>query len=66
VALSTLHEWVQTLLPDVPPRLTDDAIEERASYRNAFTGANTLCEYRKNEVQYCCSQVTTVTKRLSF
>lgn len=50
VTLLTLHEWVLTLLPDVAPRIADDAVSERAFYKNALTGATTIVEYRRNEV----------------
>jgi hypothetical protein len=51
VPLSTLHEWVLTMLPDVAPRIADDSIMEHLFYKNAFTGAATVVEYRKNEVR---------------
>ena len=49
------HEWVKAILPDVPPHVIDEAGEEKCYYKNAFTGACTLCEYRKNEVH--CYQI---------
>ena len=51
VPLSTLHEWVLTMLPDVSPRIADDSTVEHCFYKNAFTGAATVVEYRKNEVE---------------
>ena len=39
------------MLPDVPPRIADDAIDEICYYKNAFTGAATVVEYRRNEVK---------------
>ena len=50
IPLSTSHEWIQALLPEVPPRIADDAVDEKCFYKNSFTGACTICEYRKNEV----------------
>ena len=38
------------MLPDVSPRIADDAIDEICYYKNAFTGAATVVEYRRNEV----------------
>ena len=39
------------MLPDVAPRIAEDAIDERCYYKNAFTGAATVIEYRRNEVR---------------
>ena len=39
------------MLPDVAPRIADDAIDEICYYKNAFTGAATVVEYRRNEVK---------------
>mmetsp|Transcript_16480 Transcript_16480/g.15800 ORF Transcript_16480/g.15800 Transcript_16480/m.15800 type:complete len:748 (+) Transcript_16480:77-2320(+) len=60
VPLSTLHEWVQTMLPDIPPRIADDSIGEKCFYKNAFTGATTICEYKRNEITFeseCASTI---------
>jgi len=50
VAMSTIHEWVQSIFPDVPPRLDEKAVEQSYYFKNTFTGAFTICEFRKNEV----------------
>ena len=39
------------MLPDVAPRIADEAVSELCFYKNAFTGATTVVEYRKNEVR---------------
>ena len=44
----------------MPPRIADEAVAERCYYKNAFTGAATLCEYRKNEIIFeseCASTI---------
>ncbi len=48
--MATLHEWVQSLFPDVPPKLEENSVEERYYFRNSFTGSAAICEFRKNEV----------------
>lgn len=51
VQVSTIHEWIQSIFPDVPPRIDENAVEQEFSFTNTFTGAVTTCEYRKNEVR---------------
>jgi hypothetical protein len=50
MSLSTIHEWVQALFPDVPPRLDEYIGNERYNFRNTFTGAITMCDFRSNEI----------------
>jgi hypothetical protein len=50
--LSVLHEWCQAILPDVPPRLPEDVVEERLLFRSSFTGAVVICEIKRNEVSF--------------
>ena len=49
--MSTIHEWIQALFPDVPPRLDESAVDQKYYFRNSFTGAYSICEFRKNEVR---------------
>jgi hypothetical protein len=61
VQLATLHEWVQAIFPDVPPRLDEGVLDQIYYFRNSFTGATTTAEFRQNEVRKlrpvcsCCS-----------
>jgi hypothetical protein len=48
--LGTLHEWIQSLFPEVPNRIDENLIEQKYYFRNTFTGAVSLCEFRKNEI----------------
>ncbi len=48
--MATLHEWVQSLFPDVPARIDENVVDQKYYFRNAFTSAVALCEFRKNEV----------------
>ncbi len=48
--MATLHEWVQSLFPDVPPKLEENAIDQKYYFKNSFTGSIAICEFRKNEV----------------
>lgn len=48
--MATIHEWVQSLLPDIIPRLPEDAVHETYYYKHTFTDSITIVEYRKNEV----------------
>ena len=43
------HEWLQYLLPDVPPRLAEDIVEAKFNFLNCFTGSITICEINKSE-----------------
>jgi hypothetical protein len=51
VQLTTLHEWVQAIFPDVPPRLDEGVLDQIYYFRNSFTGATTTAEFRQNEVR---------------
>jgi len=50
--LPTIHEWVQSLLPDVPPRLAESDKECIFHFRNSFTGSTVTTSYRKNEIVF--------------
>ncbi len=50
--MATLHEWVQSLFPDVPPKLEENAIDQKYYFKNSFTGSIAICECRKNEVYF--------------
>lgn len=51
-SMATLHEWVQSLFPDVPARIDENAVDQKYYFRNAFTSAVAICEFRKNEVSF--------------
>lgn len=45
------YEWLQALLPDIPPRLEEDTnLEPRFFFHNTFTGGVTIVEARRNEI----------------
>eukprot|EP01035_Chromulina_nebulosa_P016891 gene16891-22379_t len=48
----TLHEWVQSLLPDIPPRLSENSIEETYFFKHTFTDSITICSFKKNEIKF--------------
>lgn len=50
LSVSTLHEWVQALFPDVPPNIEENIVDQKYFFRNTFTGSVAICEFRKNEV----------------
>jgi hypothetical protein len=58
VMLATLHEWVQAIFPDVPPRLDEGVLDQAYYFRNTFTGATTTAEFRQNEVLKCIRALT--------
>lgn len=60
ISLAQAHEWIQFLLPEVPPRLNDDASSAQFFFVNVFTGAVTTAEVRKNEVTLESESVSTV------
>lgn len=53
VQLATLHEWVQAIFPEVPPRLDEGVLDQTYLFRNSYTGATTTAEFRQNEVSVC-------------
>jgi hypothetical protein len=60
VPLAILHEWVQGMLPDIAPRIAEDAVSEKSFFKNAFTGASTVVEYQRNEIIFeseCASTI---------
>lgn len=50
--LPTVHDWVQSLLPDVPPRLAETDKECIFYFRNPFTGSTVTTSYRRNEIVF--------------
>lgn len=51
MSLSTIHEWLDGLLPDLPSRGDEEAeAEGRHVFRNAFTCSVLSVEYRKGEL----------------
>eukprot|EP01036_Dinobryon_divergens_P032272 gene32272-41825_t len=45
--MAVIHEWISAIFPDVPPRLDDSTTEQRYFFRNTFTGATTISNYRR-------------------
>jgi len=60
MSLSTIHEWVQSIFPDVPPRLDEETVEQQYFFRNTFTGATSQVFLRKNEVTFECENASTI------
>lgn len=60
VGLSTLHEWAQSIFPGITPRLDETAIEQVYYFRNTFTGAYSMCEFRKNELTFESESASTI------
>jgi hypothetical protein len=58
--LATIHEWVQAIFPEVPPRLDDGVTEQLYFFRNTFTGATAEVSFRKNEVVFACENASTI------
>ncbi|KAJ1416466.1 hypothetical protein B484DRAFT_454267 [Ochromonadaceae sp. CCMP2298] len=58
--LATIHEWVQAIFPEVPPRLDDGVTEQHYFFRNTFTGATCDVLFRKNEVIFECENASTI------
>lgn len=41
---------MQNIFPDVPARLDESETEQKYYFRNTFTGAVSMCEFRRNEI----------------
>ena len=54
-------EWIQTILPDVPQRFSDDESDCCFWYKNAFTDATMLCTFKRNELQIESESASTIT-----
>lgn len=50
VQLATIHEWIQSIFPEVPPRMDENSMSQVYFFRNTFTTATCIVEFRKNEV----------------
>jgi hypothetical protein len=50
LTITSIHEWIQALFPDIPSRIDENAVDQRYFFRNSFTGAVAICEFRKNEI----------------
>jgi hypothetical protein len=60
MSVTVMHEWVQTIFPDVPPRLDEDCSEQSYFFRNSFTGAVTTCNFRKGEIAFTSENASTI------
>jgi len=61
VQMSTWLEWIQTILPDVPQRFSEDESNCSFWYKNAFTDATMLCTFKKNELRIESESASTIT-----
>ena len=60
IQLPPLHEWIQAIFPDVPPRLDEGTTEQRYFFRNTFSGAVAVVEFRKHEMLFECENASTI------
>lgn len=51
-SLLLLHEWLQTLFPDLPPHLDESMSDLRYLFKNVCTDGVTIVEARKNEILF--------------
>lgn len=58
--LPIIHDWIQAIFPDVPPRLDDGTNYVRYYFRNTFTGAVTTCEAGRNEITIESESASTI------
>lgn len=49
-SINTVHEWVQAILPDVPPRLPEEITECIYLFKNTYTGSTTTCRFNRDEL----------------
>ena len=54
-------EWIETILPNVPQRFSEDESNCRLWYKNAFTDATMLCSFKRNELQIESESASTIT-----
>lgn len=59
--MSLLHDWVQNILPDIPPRLNEEQ-DVCCKYfcKNSFSDAVTTVEYSKNSLIVCSECASTI------
>ena len=59
--MSMWLEWIETILPNVPQRFSEDESNCRLWYKNAFTDATMLCSFKRNELQIESESASTIT-----
>ena len=60
ISIAQAHEWIQFLLPEVPPRLNEDVTSAKFYFVNAFTDSITTAEISKNEIKFESENISTV------
>lgn len=45
-----MHDWIQSIFPDVPPHLPEDATSCTYYFKNSFTTATAMCSISRNEI----------------
>lgn len=53
VPMATWHDWLSSLFPEVPQRLSDEITLEVYNYKNSFTDAIAIVRFQRNEVDIC-------------
>ncbi|CAM9658675.1 unnamed protein product, partial [Pylaiella littoralis] len=46
-AMQVVHDWLAMCLPDMPPRISEEAEEATLNFRNVFTGGILTASYRR-------------------
>ena len=60
ISITLLHDWIQTILPDIPPRISDDTTHCCYTYKNIFTDATTICQFSRNELSIESESASTI------
>ena len=60
MTIAVVYDWMLTILPDVPSYLSENVTEGVLFFKNAFTGAVSLCRYTRNEIVFESESATTI------
>ena len=53
-------DWLQSLIPEVPPHLQEGSDQETVYFKNTFTGAIAICTIMHNKIIFSSQSASTV------
>jgi Bardet-Biedl syndrome 7 protein len=60
MTIAVVYDWMLTILPDVPSYLSENVMEGVLFFKNALTGAVSVCRYMCNEIVFESESATTI------
>mmetsp|Transcript_298 Transcript_298/g.283 ORF Transcript_298/g.283 Transcript_298/m.283 type:complete len:734 (-) Transcript_298:90-2291(-) len=60
VGIQIFHEWILSILPDIPSRIDENSLGESYFFRNVYTGAVMTCSFKRNELIFECENASTI------